>query len=112
MWPPMWLWGWCWLRHNQVIYLITIDIAPDNIGNQIETPTERKVYANEFSVGSSEFYNAALAGLRPSKVFEIYSFEYQDEEKFKHNDITYRIIRTQGKGEKIILVGEKVAADG
>jgi len=101
------------LRYNQVIYLIKITaVTGDAIGNQIKTPVERKVYANEFSVGSGEFYNAAAAGLRPSKMFEIYSFEYQGEEKLKHNTVTYRIIRTEGRGEKIRLSCERVAADG
>ncbi len=100
------------MRHNQVINFISITITYDEIGNPAETPVERLVYANEYSVSSGEFYNAALTGLRPSKAFEIYSFEYQNESKFKHNGITYNIIRTQGKGEKIIIVGEKVAADG
>lgn len=100
------------MRHNQVIYLISAAITDDTIGNQIETLTERKVFANEFSVSSGEFYNAALTGLRPGKAFEIYVFEYLGEDRMKHNNATYRIIRTQGKGEKITLVGERVAADG
>lgn len=99
------------MRHKEVIYLISITITEDEIGNQIEVPTERLVYGNEYSVSSGEYYNAALNGLRPSKAFEIHSFEYQNETKFKHNNVTYSIVRTQGKGEKIIIVGEKVAAD-
>ncbi|SFR15260.1 hypothetical protein [Desulfoscipio geothermicus] len=100
------------MRHNQVIYLITTTIQEDEIGNQIPVETERKVYANEFSVSSNEYYNAALSGLRPAKMFEIYSFEYQGEGKLKHNDITYRIIRTESRGEKTRLTCERVAADG
>lgn len=100
------------MRHNQIIYLISVTTAEDEIGNQVETPTERKVYANEFTVNSNEFYNAAVTGLRPEKRFEVYSFEYQSEDRLKHNGITYRIIRTEAKGEKIRLTCEKVAADG
>lgn len=100
------------MRHNQIIYLVSTSITYDEIGNPIETPVERELFANEFSVSSSEFYNAATNGLRPSKMFEIYSFEYQGEEKLKHNSITYRIIRTEGRGEKIRLTCERVAADG
>jgi hypothetical protein len=100
------------MRHKDVIYLIGVTISDDDLKNQIETPTERKVYANEYSVSSGEFYNAAVTGLRPSKAFEIYSFEYKGESKFKHNNVTYKIIRTQGKGEKMVLIGERVAADG
>lgn len=105
-------WGWCWLRHKEVIYLISVTITYDEIGNPIETITERKVYANERAVGSTDFYNAAVTGLRPSRVFEIYSFEYKGEERLKHNGVTYRIIQAPGKGEKVYLTCEKVAADG
>lgn len=100
------------MRHNKVIYLLSTTIVEDEWGNQIEQTVERKVYANEYSVSSTEFYNAAVTGLRPEIAFEIYSFEYDGEEKFKYNDEEYNIIRTQGKGEKIVLVGEKVAANG
>lgn len=94
------------MKHNQVIYLISTTITEDGIGNQVETPTERQIFANEMSVGSSEFYNAALTGLRPAKMFEIYSFEYRGESKLKHGTTTYRIIRTEGRGEKIRITCE------
>lgn len=100
------------MRHNQVIYLVSITTTEDDIGNQVETSVERMVYANELSVGSGEFYNAALAGLRATKRFEVYSFEYLDEPKLKHNNITYRIIGTEAKGEKLRITCERVGADG
>jgi len=100
------------MRFKEVIYLLSVTVDYDEIGNPVETVTERKVYANEFSITSSEFYNAALTGLRPAKQFEIYSFEYQGEEKLKHNGITYHIIRTETRGEKTRLSCERVAADG
>jgi len=87
-------------------------IVEDEYGNQKEQPVERKIYANEYSVSSTEYYNAAVTGLRPEVAFEIYSFEYDGEKKFKYKGKEYNIIRTQGKGEKIIIIGEKVAANG
>lgn len=99
-------------RPDQALFLIGTSITSDEIGNQIKTPSERLVFAEELSVGSGEFYNAALNGLRPSKRFEIYAREYLGEAKLKHNGSTYRIIRTGGKGEKIQLTCEAVAADG
>ena len=100
------------MRHNQIIKLVAVSITADAIGNQVESLSEREVFANEYSVSSSEFYNAAAAGIRASKAFEIYAAEYQAEDRFKVGTVTYRIVRTQGKGEKLILVGERVAADG
>jgi len=99
-------------RQDQVILLISVTITEDDIGNQIETPTERQVFAEELAVGSGEFYAAAVAGLRPEKRFEIYTREYQGESRLEHNSIPYRIIRTEGRGEKIRLSCEKVGADG
>lgn len=100
------------MRQDKVIILISVTIIQDSIGNQIETPIERTVFANELSVGSGEFYNAAVTGLRPAKRFEVYTREYQGEAKLKHDGITYSIIRTEGKGEKTRLTCERVAADG
>jgi len=100
-------------RPDQAIFLISVAITNDEIGNQIETPTERMVFAEELAVFSSEFYNAALTGLRPEKMFEIYTQEYAGEAKLKHNGAIYRIIRTSlGKTkEKTRLTCEKVGAD-
>lgn len=100
------------MRHHAVITLISTTTVPDEIGNQIEQEKERKVYANEMSVSQAEYYNAAVAGLRPSKMFEIYTFEYADERQLRHNGITYRIIRTETRGEKTRITCERVAADG
>ena len=101
-------------RPDQAIFLISSAVTDDDIGNQIETPTERMVFAEELDVYSKEFYNAAVAGLRPEKKFEIYTREYQGEARLKHNDIAYRIIRTgYGKTrEKTQITCERVAADG
>lgn len=102
-----------YLRLDQAVYLIKMTVSgKDDIGNQIEVPTERLVFAEELSVGSGEFYNAAVAGLRPEKRLEMYTREYLGEAKLKHNDLTYRIIRTEGRGEKVRLSCERVAADG
>jgi hypothetical protein len=101
------------LRHHEVIYLIPSHIERDEVGNEVEVDeTPRKVYANEFSVSATEYYNAAVTGMRPSKSFEIYSFEYNGEEKLKHNDVTYRIIRAETRGEKTRITCERVLAYG
>lgn len=99
------------MRHNQIIKLITVTVTEDAIGNQIASTTERTVYANEFYVNQSEFYNASVAGLKPEKQFELYSYEYQGESKLKHDTDTYNIIRTEKRGDKIRLTCERILAD-
>src|SRR5690606_24516285 len=100
------------MRHDQVIYLLSVTTTQDEIGNQIEDVTERMVFANELAVTSEEFYNAAVTGLRPTKRFEIYSSEYQGEDRLKHDGVVYRVIRTEKRGEKIRITCERVVADG
>lgn len=100
------------MRHNQVIYLQSVTVTEDEIGNQVETVTERMVFANELAVSAEEFYSAGQAGLRPTKRFEIYAFEYQGEERLKHDGVIYRIIRVETRGEKTRITCEKVVADG
>ena len=99
------------MRHNQIIKLINVIVAEDAIGNQIASTTERTVFANEYYVSQSEFYNAAVAGLKPEKQFEMYSYEYQDEPKLEHNGVTHNIIRTEKRGDKIRLTCERIIAD-
>lgn len=100
------------MRHNQVIYLQSVTIVEDEIGNQVETVTERMIFANELAVSSQEFYNAAVTGLRPTRRFEIYSFEYNNEDRLKCDGVVYRIIRVEKRGEKTRITCERVAADG
>lgn len=100
------------MRHNDVIHLISVDTTYDEIGNPVEVKTERMVYANQFEVSSVEFYEASAQGLKPEKIFEIYSFEFQGEDKLKHNGQVYHIIRASTRGEKTRITCQKVTGDG
>lgn len=100
------------MRHHDIIELIAITIVEDELGNQLEQEIPRQVFANQFSISDRDFYSAGVQGLKPEKRFEIYSFEYQAEPKFRYNGIQYKIIRTETKGEKIRLTGERVIGDG
>lgn len=96
------------MRYNSVIELIAVEVVEDEIGNQIEIETPRQVFANEMAVNQAEFYNASIAGLKPERMFEIYSFEYGGETTLSHNGIKYRIIRTETRGEKTRITCERV----
>jgi len=95
------------MRHNDVIHLISITTEYDGIGNPIETMQERQVFANRMRVTTKERYEAGVQGLKPSKRFEIYSFEYNEETKLKHEDIIYHIVDVDERGEKVHLLCEK-----
>lgn len=96
------------MRHKDVIYLISIESVEDEIGNSIDTEIKRKVFANKFYINQSEFYNAQVAGLKPSQQFEIYSFEYQNESRLEHEGTKYSIIRAEERGDKTRITCEKV----
>ncbi|QCV56263.1 phage head-tail adapter protein [Thermoactinomyces vulgaris] len=100
------------MRHNDVIHLIYVDTTYDEIGNPVEVKTERMVYANQFEVSSTEFYEASAQGLKPEKQFEIYSFEYQGEEQLKHDGQVFRVVRAATRGEKTRITCQKVTGDG
>ena len=97
------------MRHKDVVKLISGTWTPDGIGNQTAKETKKEVFANMFTVSASEYYNAALTGLRPSLMFEIYSFEYGGQTRLEYEGKTYNIIRATTAGEKTRLVCEEVA---
>ncbi len=99
------------MRHNDVIYLLSQSVTYDEYKNPIVEDIERKVYANKMRVTTSERYEAGTQGLKPSKRFEIYSFEYKGESALKlsqdENAPTYNIIDVDERGEHVQLVCEK-----
>lgn len=83
------------------------------LGTNPETPTYEQpdipavwteVFANKKSVKQSEFYQAAGVGLKPEFVFEIKSFEYEENRYIRYNGKMYSILRTYLKSDIIELV--------
>lgn len=90
---------------RDVLELFGVTQVDDGGGGLTETETSRQVFANRKSVRSSEFYQAAAAGLKPEIVFEIRAVEYQDEPRLSYAGKVYQIIRTYSKdGELLELV--------
>jgi head-tail adaptor len=89
---------------NEIIELISITTTTNAIGNPIETPNYRQVFANKKSVGQKEFYLAQAVNMRPEVVFEIQQSDYSGELKIRWNNREYQVIRTYQKGlDKIDL---------
>ena len=94
---------------KDVISLITITTTENELGDTIEVPTERQVFADKQSIRQSEFYQAAATGLRPELMFVGRSIDYYQEPKLKHGDKAYTIIRTYDKdGELTELICQGV----
>ncbi|MCK9326514.1 MAG: hypothetical protein M0P69_13570 [Bacteroidales bacterium] len=83
---------------NDTLYLVTNTRIINALGDTIETPTKRLVYADQLSIGQAEFYQAAATGLRPELKFEIMAEEYLGEIEIEYNSKSYSIIRTYKKG--------------
>lgn len=87
------------------IYLITKTYKANTLSDQgTVEEVQRKVLASLSSVRQSEFYQAAQAGIKVEKVFEIRSFEYKGEETILYNNKKYSIVRTYDKGGIVELV--------
>ena len=78
---------------NLKIKLISITVTDDDIGNQVETETTNEVWAEETGVRQSEFYNAAVTGLKPEKTFIIWANEYDGQTKIETDGVKYKLIR-------------------
>jgi len=90
---------------RDVVSLITVTVAENNIGDFVETQTTREVFANKKGVNRSEFYQAAAVGLKPELIVEIREIDYADEKKLTYNSKEYNIIRTYpAKNECLELV--------
>ncbi len=100
------------MRYAAVITLIAVTYAADTIGQETETRTTRDVLANEYSVSSSEFYDAGRSGMRPERQYQVRSDDYDGERLMTVEGVEYNIIRTERRGDFTRLVCERVAGNG
>ena len=87
----------------------------DEYGNETPTVTEREVYVQPRSVYSSEFYNAAQLGLKPSLTLFISNRDdYEDERILVYEGKEYSVIRTDWSAQRdgISLICEEREING
>lgn len=87
----------------------------DEYGNEKITYAKRKVYVMPRGVYSSEFYNAAQAGLHPEITFEMTNrADYDGERLIEFDGVVYNIIRPDwnAQKDKISLVCDKRLNNG
>lgn len=95
------------------LILISKNYDFDDIGNQISIKNKTEVFCKVKSISRSEFYNASTTGLKPSLVFTVHLFEYNNEEEVEFEGIRYNVIRTyMVNSEEIELTCEKVIGNG
>lgn len=86
----------------------------DKYGNAIKTTEAREVYVQPRGVYSSEFYNAAQLGLKPSITLILANREdYQGEKVLEYEGTLYNIIRVDWSAQRdaLSLVCEERAGD-
>lgn len=86
------------MRWNDEITLIALIDPAERVNEhgfrnpQAEAKTT--VFANQKSVGYSEFYKAAQAGYETTLKFDVYKAEYDGQKLAEYNGKRYRILRT------------------
>lgn len=84
----------------------------DEIGNQIRDEVRTTVFCDKKSVTRSEFYNASTTGMKPSIVFVVHLYEYNDEVKIEYEGQVYNVIRTYIKNmDEVELTCERVISN-
>ena len=89
--------------------LISITIEQDNIGNEIESTTEKNVPIIKVEdIYANEYYEANQQGYKPSLRLRISALNYENENELIYMNQTYSIIRTQEPtADEIVLVCER-----
>lgn len=98
---------------DDVVVLLGDEIITyDEEGNQNIERTERSVLCYAESVGRTEFYSAASAGLKPEWTLTISNrIDYQGETLVRFHDELYSVIRTYRGGDEIELTLERKVGD-
>lgn len=94
--------------YNDIIKLVSVrEFGSDGLGNINREESERSVYAELRSIGTTEFYQAQALGLKPEVKFVIADYlDYQGEEVLKYSgyeskEEVYRVIRTFRNGNEL-----------
>lgn len=97
------------ISFDEVIGLVTDTPTFDKEGFKISNFTEREIFAGIKSVGRSEFYSAEQVGMTATVIFVINFEDYNKEQKIRHNDFFYKVIRDYKAEEEVIeLTCERV----
>lgn len=100
------------MRYDAVIELIALTHTTDSIGQQVAVKTSRNVFANEFEVGTAEFYAAGAQGLKADCVYQVRAVDYEGETLMSVGDVEHNIIRVKRRGEWTLLTCERVLGNG
>lgn len=99
------------MRSKQVVSLISYETRSNNFsdeGKKILVYTD--LYANNFSLSSTQQLQAQHEGLRTHGKVEVWTFEYNGQPDIRINNKIYTILSVEEKGDKTILTyGERLS---
>lgn len=84
------------------LLLVTIKNTVNEIGDNIQSESIRKVYCDINSVRQTEFYQAQANGYKAELSVIVRDFEYKNEEIAEFNSIRYKILRSYDKKDGTI----------
>lgn len=88
--------------YDSIIELGRVNYVKTEYGQETEQVEWTEVFADVRSVSRSEFYNAAMANIRPTLVFALADYyDYDDERLIRYNGRTYNVIRTYVRPEQL-----------
>lgn len=80
--------------NNEITLIAKKITGQDKMKQNITEEVKTKLLCRKRSITRSEFYQANQAGIRPSLVIDIHSFEYDNQELAEFDGKRYRIIKT------------------
>lgn len=102
------------MEYTDELKLIKLTLTQDQIGNTIETESKTSILAKPNVVGTREFYNAMMVGIKPVAELQIRTLNYNGEEEVEYKGVRYSVIRTipKGKFDTVLVIGQKQGVNG
>lgn len=100
------------MTYDHEVALIAENWVKNGAGDWVPNETRTTVLCAEKSVTRGEFYQAAMAGLKPEVVLVLHRYEYNGERKVEYEGAVYSVVRTYAVNtEEIELMCERVLPD-
>ena len=80
--------------NNEITLIAKKITGQDKLKQNITEEVKTKLLCRKRSITRAEFYQANQAGIRPSLVVDIHSFEYDNQELAEFEGKRYRILKT------------------
>ncbi|MED4016995.1 phage head closure protein [Sutcliffiella cohnii] len=98
---------------DDVIKLLKLQKSKNEIGDTVEIPIPREVFAKKKSIRQSEFYQSQSSGLKPEIAFDIWEMDYENETQLEYENKTFKIIRTYSRNDEMLeLICEGMSVNG